>query len=244
MTGPPLLLVAHGSRSPAADTVVRELVAAAADRMPGLDVRVCYVDVRGPTVGDAVAGLAAHGHRGAVVLPAFLAAGYHVRRDLPARLRAAAADPARFPVTPPLGPDRLLAAAAADRLRAAGHRSGDALVLAAAGSSDPRAVSQVRAAARMLGARTAAGAAVRPRVRVGFAATGGPQVGALVEGLRRSGERRVAVASWLLAPGTFQDRLLACGADVVAAPLGAHPDVVAAVLARYRDAAGSARRAA
>ncbi|MBV8994738.1 MAG: sirohydrochlorin chelatase, partial [Pseudonocardiales bacterium] len=48
----------------------------------------------------------------------------------------------------------------------------------------------------------------------------------LVAGLRAAGESRVAVASWLLAPGLFSRRLGTAEADVVAAPLGAHPGVV------------------
>ncbi len=234
----PLLLVAHGSRSAGADTVVRGLAAAAAVAEPGLDVRVCYVDVRGPTVGEAVAGLRAQGRPGAVVCPAFLAAGYHVRSDLPAQLRAAGADPDRFPITPALGPGPGPVAAALDRLRLAGHRRGDAVVLAAAGSSEPGAVAQVRQAARMLAAP------VGRTVRVGFVATGRPGVVALVESLRRAGADRVAVASWLLAPGVFQDRLRGCGADVVAGPLGVHPAVVGTVLDRYRQARVHAVRAA
>jgi hypothetical protein len=51
-------------------------------------------------------------------------------------------------------------------------------------------------------------------------------VAPLVAGLRASGESRIAVASWLLAPGLFSARLTAAGADVVAAPLGAHPEVI------------------
>lgn len=82
------------------------------------------------------------------------------------------------------------------------------------------------------------------RVRVAFAATGAPRVSTLVTALRRAGERRVAVASWLLAPGVFQDRLHACGADVVAEPLGLHDGVVDAVLRRYRVAAGAVHAAA
>jgi hypothetical protein len=61
-------------------------------------------------------------------------------------------------------------------------------------------------------------------------------VDAVVADLREAGEPRVAIASWLLAPGVFHPRLAAAGADVVSAPLGAHPDVVAAVVARYRVA--------
>jgi len=224
----PLLLVAHGSRADAADAVVRELAGRVAERS-GLDVHVGYVDVRGPTVADAVADLP-----GAVVVPAFLAEGHHVLRDLPAQLAATGADPAAFPVTPALGTDPLLARAALARLDAAGRRPGDAVVLAAAGSADPRALAQVRHTARLLQG------AVGRRVRVGFAASAVPPVDALVAGLRAAGERRIVLASWLLAPGLFQSRLEAAGADVVAAPLGAHDDVVAAVLRCYRSATARA----
>ncbi|ANY05921.1 sirohydrochlorin chelatase [Pseudonocardia sp. HH130630-07] len=228
--GPPLLLVAHGSRSDAADAVVRALADAVAAHGP--QVQVCYVDVRGPTVVEAVRALRDGGCDGAVVVPAFLASGYHVRVDLPAQLAEAGAGPGLFPTAPAIGPDPLLAAAALSRLRDAGYRDGDAVVLAAAGSSDPSAVAEVRAAAGMLSEL------VGRRVRTGFAATGAPTVSALVDGLHAAGEERVAVASWLLAPGVFQNRLLDSGADVVADPLGVHDDVVRAVLDRY--AAGSA----
>jgi sirohydrochlorin ferrochelatase len=223
---PPLLLVAHGSRDDAADACIRRLAGAVRAELPGAPVQVGYVDVRPPTVADAVAEM-----DGAVVVPAFLASGYHVRTDLPAQLAACGAPPERFRVTPAVGPDPLLARAALARLTDAGWRAGDAVVLAAAGSSDAHAVAEVRAAGRQLAALVG-----RP-VRVGYAATGTPRVENLVEGLRRAGER-VAVATWLLAPGVFHTRLTESGADVVSAPLGEHPDVVAAVVARYRAAAG------
>jgi sirohydrochlorin ferrochelatase len=228
----PLVLVAHGSRDEAAHTCVGEIADAVRAALPGVPVRVGYVDVRAPTVADAVAGL-----DGAVVVPAFLAAGYHVRTDLPAQLADGAAA-GRFVVTPALGPDPLLARATAQRLAEAGWRYGDAVVLAAAGSSDAAALAEVRAAGRMLGAQ------VGRKARVGFVATAVPRVDALVAELRAAGDRRIAVASWLLAPGVFHTRLAAVGADVVAAPLGAHPDVVAAVVARYAAAARAVGAAA
>jgi sirohydrochlorin ferrochelatase len=123
-------------------------------------------------------------------------------------------------VTAALGPHPLLRGAMADRLRAAGWRPGDAVVLAAAGSSDERAVADVRAAAVQLSGELGC------RVRVGFVATGTPSVTALVRGLRAAGAPRVAVASWLLAPGLFHRRLAGTGADVVAAPLSTHPGVI------------------
>jgi sirohydrochlorin ferrochelatase len=224
--GPALVLVAHGSRDEAAHACTGELAEAVRAALPGVAVRVGYVDVRAPTVADAVAGLAA-----AVVVPAFLASGYHVRTDLPAQLAAAGIPAERFPVSPALGPDPQLARAASARLAEAGWLHGDAVVLAAAGSSDPAALAEVRVAARMLGAE------VGRRVHVGYAATASPRVDTLVAGLRAAGAGRVAVASWLLAPGIFHTRLADAGADVVTAPLGAHPDVVAAVVARYHATA-------
>ena len=125
----------------------------------------------------------------------------------------------------------MLARAARARLAEAGWRYGDAVVLAAAGSSDPAALAEVRAAGRMLAAE------VGRKVRVGFVATATPRVDAVVADLRAAGERRITIASWLLAPGIFHTRLAGAGADVVAAPLGAHPDVVATVVARYHAAA-------
>jgi len=222
----PLVLVAHGSRDDAAHACVEEIVDAVRAALPGVDVRLGYVDVRGPKVADAVAGLDA-----AVVVPAFLASGYHVRTDLPAQLADCMAEPERFPVTPAIGPDLLLARAARARLAEAGWQYGDAVVLAAAGSSDAAALAEVRAAGRMLAAE------VGRKVRVGFVAAATPRVDAVVAALRAAGERRIAVASWLLAPGVFHTRLTAVGADVLAAPLGAHRDVVAAIVARYESAA-------
>lgn len=58
----------------------------------------------------------------------------------------------------------------------------------------------------------------------------------MVGGLHEAGASRVAVASWLLAPGLFQRRLEASGADLIAAPLADHPAVVDVVGNRYRAA--------
>ncbi|MGO1315861.1 MAG: sirohydrochlorin chelatase, partial [Cellulomonadaceae bacterium] len=49
---------------------------------------------------------------------------------------------------------------------------------------------------------------------------------------------RVVVASYLLAPGVFHDRLAGAGADVVSAPLAPDVRLAQVVLARYDAAAG------
>ncbi len=54
--------------------------------------------------------------------------------------------------------------------------------------------------------------------------------------LREQTGMPVAVASYLLAPGHFQDQLSASGADWVTDPLGDHPAMAGLVLDRYRIA--------
>ncbi len=209
-----VVLVAHGTRDPAGVAVACGLVSALRARLPGRPVLLAFVDVLGPGVREVLAGVPGP----VTVIPAFLTSGYHVRTDVPKEV--AATGRRDVTVTAALGPDSLLVSALRDRLREAGWRRGDAVVLAAAGSSDLRAVADVRTAAGQLSAL------VGRRVRVGFVATGAPGVAPLVAGLQAAGAPRVGVASWLLAPGLFHGRLAETGADLVAAPLGAHPRVI------------------
>lgn len=219
-----VVLAAHGTRDPAGVAVARRLARALAARLEGRPVLLGFVDVLGPTVRDVVAGAPGP----VTVVPAFLGSGYHVRVDVPGEVGATGRDDVT--VTGALGPHRLVVRALRDRLASAGWRRGDAVLLAAAGSSDPRAVADTRFAAGQLAAL------VGGPVPVGFVATGAPRVADLVAGMRTEGCRRIVVASWLLAPGLFHRVLLSCGADAVAAPLGTHPGVVRR-LARLADTA-------
>jgi sirohydrochlorin ferrochelatase len=220
---PALLLVAHGTRDPAGGEVT-EAVAAQVRGLTGVRVEACYADVRHPTLAEALVRLPGP----VVAVPMFLAAGYHVRVDVPAQL--AATGRADVLLAETFGPDPALAAAAAARLRAAGMRVGDAVVLAAIGSSDPHAQADGATAARRLARE------LRAPVSLATIAMGGPRVPEAVARLRADGARRVAVASWLLAPGLFQRALTASGADVVAEPLATHEAVTGLVVARYRAA--------
>ncbi|MHA6780520.1 sirohydrochlorin chelatase [Pseudonocardia saturnea] len=226
-----LLLVAHGTRDPAGAVVTEQVAARVRDRL-GARVKTCYVDVRHPTPADALAGLPGP----CVAVPMFLAAGYHVRVDVPAQISGTGRTDVVIGET--FGPDPALVGAAADRLRAAGLRDGDAVVLAVAGSSDPYAQADGALAARRLGRRLG-----RP-VTLATIATGGPRVGEAVAALRAEGASRVAVASWLLAPGLFRRQLDECGADVVSAPLADHDAVIDLVVARFHTAGAALSRTA
>jgi sirohydrochlorin ferrochelatase len=217
-----LVLVAHGTRDPAGTTTSERLAAAVAARAPGMPVALAYADVQRPNVTDVVADVDSP-----VVVPAFLASGYHVRVDIPAQIeRSGRTD---VLLASPLGPASAVVAAAVERLREAGWRRGDALVLAAAGSSDKRARADVRKAAALLSR------SVRRPVMIGCIATGSPTIDEAVVMARRTA-RRVAVASWLLAPGLFHNWLARSGADVVSDPLGVHPLLVDQLVRRYQAA--------
>ncbi|NKY52202.1 sirohydrochlorin chelatase [Nocardia vermiculata] len=228
MSAPALVLTAHGTRSAKGVHMIGALAAAVRAELDrsgaaGTPVHTAFVDVLGPSPATVLRELDCGP---AVVVPAFLASGYHVYQDVPREVR----DSGRrdVVVTPAMGPDPQLARVMRLRLRAAGMRAGDAVVLAAAGSSDVRARHDVRRAAAMLAAELGG------PVRIGYIATGTPRVPDVVAELRESGARRVFVGSYLLAHGLFQQRLHQAGADGVADPLGVHPAVVELLLDRYR----------
>lgn len=219
-----LILAVHGTRDPHGTAVARTLARDVAE-LVSQPTRLAFADVRTPTVGQ----VAARTPGPLVVVPAFLASGYHVRTDIPHQL--AQAGRADAVVTPALGDHPAVLDTAVRRLVAAGHRPGDAVVLACAGTSDPHAGAELRQAASRLSRRLAA------PVEVAFIATGRPTVTERVAQLRERGHRRVAVATWLLAPGLFHDRLARTGADLVADPLCPDPAISHAVVARYQRAA-------
>jgi sirohydrochlorin ferrochelatase len=227
---PVLVACAHGTRNPTGRRLVAELALTARARRPGLTTTAAFVDVQPPTVVDVVVGLSAAG-RSAVVVPLLLSGGYHVHVDI-----AAAVAGARTAVAArPLGPDPRLVEVLSDRLRQAGADPRDpltAVVLAAAGSSDPRAVADVEDTAHLL-QRTWGGP-----VSTGYGSAARPPVPDAVAAARRGGAERVVVASYLLAPGHFHDKLAGAGADAVTAPLLPDDRIAAVLLDRY-DAAAS-----
>ena len=223
---PVLVACAHGTRSAAGRRAVALLRLQVAALRQGLEVVAANVDVQRPALPDVVARLTGAGRR-CVVVPLLLSAGYHVRVDISG---AVGRSGGLTVATRALGPDPVLADLLADRLAEAGRSGDDAVVLAAAGSRDPRAVRDVEDAAVRLADRLAV------PVTVGYVSAGTPRVEAAVAAARGAGAARVALACYLLAPGHFVDRLSAVGADLVSGPLAPDPRLAALVLARYDSA--------
>jgi sirohydrochlorin ferrochelatase len=263
---PPLVAVAHGSKDPRAAATVHELLGVVAGRaarssVPGVDVRAAFLEHCAPSLpqvlrtlgGDRppVGGRA----RSCIVVPLLLTAAYHSKSDLPAQLAAAgstaggAAGPLDVRCADTIGPHPLLPAALERRLREAGvavdsaaGRARTSVVLAAAGSSDPAANATIAALASDW-QRDRGWRAVVPA----YASAAGPSPAEAVAALRAdpgAAGGPVVVATYLLAPGYFADKIRTAsaeaGASAVSAVLGASPEVADVVLARYRTAAKAA----
>lgn len=214
----PLVGVAHGSRDPAAQRVVEQLLARVASLRPGLPVHVAYLQNAQPGLPAVLSELGA----AAVIVPLLLAPGYHLDVDIRAAAAATAAT-----VGEPVGPDALLTRVLLERLNQASTPEQTPIVVAAAGSSDPRARVATEQQTQWLRER------VSGPVTCGFVAADHPRVAAAVSQLVADTGRKVAVATNLLAPGRFHHQLSQIGASWVAEPLGAHSAVAELVLARY-----------
>jgi sirohydrochlorin ferrochelatase len=241
--GAGLLLVAHGSRDPRHELTIHQIAASTRAARPGLEVRVGFLDHNGPSVAEALAdGAVPH----AVAVPLLLGNAFHGKVDVPAALAAAtAASGVDVTLADVLGPDPALLPAALRAVRGSAGADpgpGSGVVLACAGTTDAAA----KAALHRLALRLCR--SVGADVRVADAAKTGIRVADAVADLRAAGCGRVDVASWFLAPGRLLDRASAeafgAGADSVAAPLGAAPEVVATVLRRFDAVAARAARVA
>ena len=251
-----LVAVGHGSADPRAAATVTDLMAVVAERAaargrPLLDVRAAYLGHAAPSLPQVMRAL---GRANVTVLPLLLTAAYHSKTDIPRVLAGVAR---AFPVTygAPLGPHPLLLSALerrlgeADPLGPAGladpvRRAQTGVVLAAAGTTDPEA----NAAIARLAARWQARAGWFAVRAASAAATTSPAPAEAVTGLLRAGARRVLVATYLLAPGLFADRIrasaLAAGAAAVSPALGAAPEVAEVLLDRFQEAGALGQRAA
>ena len=225
MSTRPLVLLAHGSRRPGPSSVLSRTAERVSTILPGVEVRTGYVELQPPDPATALEGLV-----DPVVLPFFLARGYHVVHDVPAAVERHGSGT----VTGHLGVEEHLVEAVAQRLREASAPLGglaglDHIVLGAAGSRQAVALEEVETITRLLEARL--GREVTPA----YLSAARPSVRDAVSTARARGARRVGVATYLLAEGRFHRALHSTGADVVAAPIGDHPALAELVALRYRE---------
>jgi sirohydrochlorin ferrochelatase len=237
MTAPALITLAHGSRDRRSAATIQALVAETRQMRPDLRIEPAFLELSRPTFGKVVDKLVRAGFEEIVVVPLLLSEAYHAKVDVP---NAVAEAMSRHPglqirVTHILGLEpsflEVLDRRLREALRLARVRELDALVLAAAGSSDPLANQAVGRLARVWGARH------KLPVTAAFASAAPPATGEAVRAFRAEGRRHVAVASMFLAPGFLPDRAaelaLEAGAVAVSEPLGSDPELSRTILARY-----------
>lgn len=99
-----IVLFAHGSRDRAWARPFEQL-AATLSRQTDAAVRLAYLELMSPSLGDAISALVADGAKSIRVVPVFLGQGGHTKQDLP-KLAAAARERhagAEITIEPPIG---------------------------------------------------------------------------------------------------------------------------------------------
>jgi sirohydrochlorin ferrochelatase len=237
MAAPALVALAHGSRDPRSAATIKALVDEVRAMRPDLRVESAFLELSKPSFTTVVDKLVRAGFDEIVVVPLLLTEAYHAKVDVPSAVAEASAKHPGLQIraTSILGLEaqflEVLDVRLRDALKASRVRELDALVLAAAGSTDPLANQAVARLARVWGSRH------RLPVTAAFASASPPATGEAVRAFRGEGRRHIAVASLFLAPGFLPDRAaelaLEAGAVAVSEPLGAHPELARTVLARY-----------
>ena len=210
MTGLPMLVVGHGTRS---DSGVAEFNAfmGRLQRRPAAPYRAAaggFIELSRPPVTEAVASLVGQGHRELIALPLVLVAAGHGKGDIPAALvREQVRHPGMtYSYGRPLGPHPALLDILEQRIEkmlSDTERADTYVLLVGRGSTDPDANAEIAKVARLLWeGRGYAG------VEPSFVSLADPGVPAGLDKLRRLGASRIIVAPYFLFPGILPDRIV------------------------------------
>lgn len=237
MAAPALIALAHGSRDQRSVATITALAKEVRAQRCDLRIEPAFLDISRPAFHTVVDRLVKAGHDEIVVVPLLLTEAFPTDADVPVALAAASQ---RHPglqirATGVLGLEpcflEVLDVRMREALKTSRVRELDALVLAAAGSTDALANQSVARLARLWGTHH------KLPVTAAFASTAPPAAGEAVRAFRAQGRRHIAVASLFLSPGPLVDRAaelaIEAGAVAVSEPLGAHPEVARTILARY-----------
>jgi len=113
-----VVLVDHGSRSADANAQLDRLAELIAARLPDAIVKAGHMELAAPSLGQAIDACVAAGATQILVHPFFIAAGRHVREDVPRQVAEAGTRHPGLPIllTEPLGLHPSVVDAVLDRI--------------------------------------------------------------------------------------------------------------------------------
>jgi len=117
--GEGVILLAHGSKNTEAEEELEEIAAQVKEGLGGGEVILAFLQFNHPNLSEAIDQAVAEGMKRIVVVPFFLVAGVHVRKDIPEEIEQARL---RHPVVQillsrPLLPDPRIAEILLDRIK-------------------------------------------------------------------------------------------------------------------------------
>lgn len=245
---PALLTIAHGTRDPRGAEEMEALLSVLRSRHAAPVENGWLEDFATPSVPEAAQRLIDAGAQQVVTVPFLNFGAYHAKTDVPAALAGLSGE-VHVAHGRVLGLHAALFALARARIDAvsdAADRADEVLVVAASGSSDPDANSDVAKAARFLAEGTG-----HRWVEHTFAGVTWPSIEQVLRRAAAAGARRAVVFNWSLLAGLLEQRIATTaeqvgaetGMEIVeAGRFGPDPLVAEAVLDRYTEAmAGDAR---
>jgi len=243
---PALLVVGHGSRSPAGVAEYWKLADVVRSQAPDLEVGCGFIELAPPDLDTAIDRLVAGGATSVVASPLILLGAGHLKNDGPAALhRGRHRHPGvGFHYARDLGIHPLVLTVAQDRINeaiGADDPATTAVVVVGRGSSDPDANADLYKVGRLLW-----DAGGLNQVEPAFVSLAPPDVAAALDRCLRLGATCIAVVPYFLFTGVLvariRDQTAAWadahpGVDVRHGPyLGADPRIATLLLDRYREA--------
>ena len=187
MAAPALVALAHGSRDPRSAATITALVDEVRALRPDLRIETAFLELAKPSLNTVVDKLARAAFEEVVVVPLLLTDAHHANVDVPAAVAEADArhEGMQVRATSILGLEacflEVLDVRMREALKAARVRELDALVLAAAGSSDALANQSVARLARLWGSHH------KLPVTAAFASAAPPATGEAVRAVPQGG---------------------------------------------------------
>lgn len=86
-----IILFGHGARNPDWAEPFHRIRAAILKKQPDALIELAFLELMTPTLDEAIDGLVAQGAKSISIVPIFMAAGGHVKKDLPLQAGAALA---------------------------------------------------------------------------------------------------------------------------------------------------------